>query len=325
MTRDEPHRGGPDRLSRGRGIVVESVRLTLPAIVVHGGAGTFERTSTPDDEQLLVEGLRDSLSAAWSTLSRGGRCFDAVVEAVAALEDSGRFNAGRGGALTTGGELELDASVMDGETGRTGAVCASSWPRNPVRAAAAVSALGGPTDGPILLAGAGADLFAVESGLPKMDRPPARAGVGSSRPGPSSHGASPHGTVGAVAVDSDGHVAAATSTGGRSGQRRGRVGDSPIVGAGTWADDETVAVSATGEGELFVVAGFAHAVDWALRGGCDLETAMRRSITDVARRGGSGGAISLSPSGDTVCVFDTRAMARGWRDPSGERIAVLER
>ena len=133
------------------------------------------------------------------------------------------------------------------------------------------------------------------------------------------------GTVGAVAVDASGHVASATSTGGRTGQRRGRVGDSPIPGAGTWADDETVAVSATGEGEAFLVAGFAHAVDWGLREGSTLAEAVARAMEAVTRRGGEGGVIALTTSGEVLCAFDTRAMARGWKDSTQTRIAILDK
>jgi isoaspartyl peptidase/L-asparaginase-like protein (Ntn-hydrolase superfamily) len=133
------------------------------------------------------------------------------------------------------------------------------------------------------------------------------------------------GTVGAVAADQSGHIAAATSTGGREGQRRGRVGDSPIIGAGTWADDETAAVSATGEGEAFLVAGFAHLLDWSLRSGSSLDEAVTRSMAEVTRRGGRGGAVTITRSGELVCAFDTRAMARGWMDSTQSRIAVLDR
>ncbi len=126
-------------------------------------------------------------------------------------------------------------------------------------------------------------------------------------------------------VDVRGHLAAATSTGGRRDQRTGRVGDSPIPGAGTWADDETVAVSATGEGEAFLVAGFAHAVDRCLRDGATLEEAVAASMSGVTRRGGEGGSISIRPDGEMVCAFDTKAMARAWRDANSTTVAVLRR
>jgi len=131
------------------------------------------------------------------------------------------------------------------------------------------------------------------------------------------------GTVGAVALDRDGHLAAATSTGGRLGKTPGRVGDSPILGAGTWADDRTVAVSATGEGESFLVAGFAHRVDWAVAGGAPLETALGEALAAVRARGGHGGAIVLAPDGRFAVGFDTFAMARGWRDATASTLRPI--
>jgi len=291
--------------------------LSVPVIAIHGGAGAFERVKSPTDEAGLADELARALESGWAVLHAGGPALEAVVEAVAALEDGGRFNAGSGGTPTTDGTLELDAAVMDGMNGAVGGVCATTWPRNPVRAARAVAALGGPVEGPVLLAGVGADHFAAEVGLARM-QPPPEAPAGRAV-GPSSAA----GTVGAVAVDASGHVAAATSTGGRAGQRPGRVGDSPIPGAGTWADDATVAVSATGEGEVFVVAGFAHLVDRAIRDGCSLSDSVSQAMTEVARRGGEGGAIAVTPSGEVLCSFGTKAMARGFKDSTQTRVAVL--
>ncbi len=300
-------------------ILAERALLSVPAIVIHGGAGTFERVRSLHDQAGLAEELERALQSGWAVLEGGGPALESVVEAVAAMEDGGKFNAGVGGSPTIDGALELDASVMDGRTGVAGGVCATSWPRNPVRAALAVASLGEPAGGPVLLAGVGADHFAAETGLPRMDRTPA------STEGPAADPASAHGTVGAVAVDAAGHLAAATSTGGRAGQRRGRVGDSPIPGAGTWADDATAAVSATGDGEAFVMAGFAHLVDWALSEGSSLADSVARAMEAVARRGGEGGAIAVTSTGEMLCSFGTRAMARGWKDSSQTRVAVLER
>jgi beta-aspartyl-peptidase (threonine type) len=298
-------------------LVSEVTTLSLPAVAIHGGAGTFERVRSKADEVELTEAMERALRSAWTVLDAGGPALTAVVDAVAVLEDSGKFNAGRGGARTISGDLELDAAVMDGRTGRAGAVCATCWPRNPVRVAQAVAEAGGLQDRPVLLAGVGADLFAAGTGLLEMDA--------SSTPGGESapESGSPTGTVGAVAVDSAGHLAAATSTGGREGQIRGRVGDSPIIGAGTWADDDTAAVSATGEGEAFLIAGFAHLMDWSLRNGSSLDDAVFRSMEEVARRGGEGGSLAMTSSGELVCAFGTRAMARGWRDATQMKIAVL--
>ncbi len=234
-------------------VFVESGALGTPAVVIHGGAGDFVRPRSQDQLARLSGGMSDALEAAWEVLKGAGHALDAVVEAVARMEASGIFNSGRGAVATARGTVETDAAVMDGATGSFGAICAATWPENPVRAARAVMALGGPRDGPVLLAGAGADRFSEAAGLARMD-PASLCGEGV-------RATSRGGTVGAVALDLDGHLAAATSTGGRLGKLPGRVGDSPIAGAGTWADDRTVAVSATGEGESFLVVGFAHRVD----------------------------------------------------------------
>jgi L-asparaginase / beta-aspartyl-peptidase len=299
--------------------VQEGGNLARPALLVHGGAGTFERLRHGGARTRLEDGLCNALTAGWELLGPGGPALLAAVEAVVSLEDSGLFNAGRGSTPNSDGELETDASVMDGGTGAAGAVCAATWPANPIRAALAVArvALSGETndgDGwhPLLLAGAGADRLARAAGLASMGAAPPNTAFGSRGQRPTAKDQST-GTVGAVALDAAGHVAAATSTGGRAGQPTGRVGDSPIIGAGTWADDTTVAVSATGVGEAFILAGFAHRVDWAVRSGTALDGALEAALAAVCLHHGSGGAIALAPSGTFSSIFDTAAMARGWR------------
>ncbi len=313
--------------------------LTGPALVVHGGAGTFERLAIEGTRGRLEDGLRGALASGWAVLEGGGAALLAVVEAVASLEDSGLFNAGRGSSPTTEGRMETDASVMDGATGAAGAVCAATWPANPIKAAlavvnqAATGATGATGAGtawhPLLLAAEGADQLARAAGLPSMaSLPPPGAPVpGNPVPGnprarqhAGEHGG--HGTVGAVALDAGGHVAAATSTGGRPGQAPGRVGDSPIIGAGTWADDTTAAVSATGTGEAFILAGFAHRVDWAMRSGVGLDQALNSALDAVSRYNGSGGAIALTASGHFATIFGTAAMARGWKSAAGVVVRV---
>jgi L-asparaginase / beta-aspartyl-peptidase len=307
-------------------ILIEGAGLSVPAIAVHGGAGTFKVLDEGGDSaRVALEGaLAAALEAGWRALSSGRDALAAAVEAVASMEDSGLFNAGRGSVLTTAGTLEADAGVMDGATRRAGGVCCTSWPANPVRAALAVARLSatpapgtgpvetgpvetGPigTPAPVLLAGPGADEFARAAGLPAMPF--------LDKPGPLL-GPEATGTVGAVAVDREAHVAAATSTGGLKGQRPGRVGDSAVPGAGTWADDETAAVSGTGTGEAFLLAGFAHRVDSSLRTGTELEAALAGALEAVIALGGLGGAIAISPLGELRTAFCTRAMARGWRD-----------
>jgi L-asparaginase/beta-aspartyl-peptidase (threonine type) len=286
-------------------------------VVIHGGAGEFGRATSPAELARLSEGLADALEAAWDVLAAGGAALDAAVAAVASLESSGRFNAGRGAVATCEGTVETDAAVMDGRSGAVGAVCAATWPDSPVHAAQIVMSLGGPAEGPILLAGAGADRFCENAALAQRD-PASLTGEGVAP-------VSRSGTVGAVALDGEGHLAAATSTGGRLGKLPGRVGDSPIPGAGTWADDDTVAVSATGEGESFVVSGFAHRVDWAVSAGVPLDAALGAALGAVRARGGHGGAIALLRNGRFCVAFDTYAMARGWRDATGATVRPIRR
>ncbi len=317
--------------------VLETGNLVGPALLVHGGAGTFERIRDQGGRAQLESGLAMALAAGWDVLERSGAALQAVVEAVASMEDGGLFNAGRGSAPTSEGATETDASVMDGATRTAGAICAATWPANPVRAALAVANLAlndatayqtappgnvsGAAPGPraersgtgawhpLLLAGAGADRLAEATGLAAMPSSGATTGAAAIPRQDSSPG-----TVGAVALDRAGHVAAATSTGGRGGQPPGRVGDSAIIGAGTWADDSTVAISATGAGEAFILAGFAHRVDWALRSGIELNDALATALDAVLRNNGSGGAIALTSAGRFATIFGTAAMARGWRD-----------
>jgi beta-aspartyl-peptidase (threonine type) len=312
-----------------RTVSADAGRLVPPAIVVHGGAGAFERLRTDADAARICEGLARALEAGWAVLTGGGSALEAVVAAVANLEDSGRFNAGRGAVATVDGTVELDAGVMDGATGRVGAICAATWPANPVRVAARIAEIGGPPDGPVLLAARGADQFAEEGGFEAMTPAMLAGATGETgdpplgRDGRGHEPSSEEGTVGAVAVDAEARVAAATSTGGRSGQLRGRVGDSPIPGAGVWADSGSAAVSATGAGEAFMVAGFGHRIDWQMRAGSGLETAMRHALAAVAELGGDGGGIAVAPDGTFAACFNSPAMARGWRDVDGSVARVL--
>jgi isoaspartyl peptidase/L-asparaginase-like protein (Ntn-hydrolase superfamily) len=287
---------------------VHSGVLGVPAVVVHGGAGNLVSKASPAHLARGQEVLSAALDAAWEVLTQGGPALEAVVATVACLEASGRFNAGRGAVATSLGTVETDAAVMEGTHGKVGAICCATWPDSPVRAARAVMGLDGPTRGPVLLAGPGADRFCESAGLPRRD-PTLLTGTGVIP-------ISRQGTVGAVALDRDGHLAAATSTGGLLGKLPGRVGDSPIVGAGTWADDRSVAVSATGDGEAFLVAGFAHELDRRFVSGGDLAVALREALKTVGERGGHGGAIALGAHGRFAVGFDTAVMARAWRGPN---------
>ena len=294
-----------------------------PAVIaIHGGAGPAP--AEPDDGGprwgRQATGLAAALRAGLDVLAGGGPALDAVVAAVILLEDDEEWNAGRGSALTAAGTVEMDAAVADGRARRIGAVAAVTGIRHPVEAARAVM-----DDGrSVLLAGSGAEAFARSAGLAfephewfvtsRRRRDLVRA-LGPVVP---EGAAEPGGTVGAVARDASGHLAAATSTGGRTGQLPGRIGDTPIPGAGTWADDTTAAVSATGIGEAFLRAAFAHEIDARLRlAGAGLDAACRAALAAVAAAGGDGGCIAVTGSGPPVLPFTTALMHRGWAEVGG--------
>lgn len=293
--------------------------VTWPAIVVHGGAGTYERLSIDRAgsgglEAELEAALGAALDEGWTALV-GGDPVEAVVAAVAFLENHGGFNAGRGSVANTDGEIEMDAAVMD-DTGKAGAVACMAG-HSPIRSAEAVMR----GTGPLLLAGPNADAFAARAGIPRLR---AASRLAPRAADPSSFGETPNeeGTVGAVAVSVDGRFAAASSTGGRPGQVPGRVGDTPIPGAGLWAQPGC-AVSATGTGEAFMLAGFSRLVGSQLAGGEDSRRALRFGLDVVSGYGGTGGAIVLGPDGTWGAAFSTAAMARGVRHRSARRTTIL--
>lgn len=309
-------------------IQLTAVPPTAPfALAVHGGAGPLRDGAPRAAAQ--ERGLRAALAAGHDVLAAGGAALDAVCGAVAVLEDDEAFNAGRGAALTVAGTAELDACVCDGATGRAGAVAASHYARHPVLAARAVMErtphvlLAGPT--PTWLDAVGlervdpswfvtpARLAALRDGTPEATAPTLPgAGQGTSEPRLG------HGTVGAVARDSAGRLAAATSTGGVTGQWVGRVGDTPVVGAGTWAD-ERVAVSGTGIGEDFLRAALAHDVAARVRWtGAALADAVHDVIADdLVARGGDGGVIAAGADGTLVLAFCSQAMLRAYLGADG--------
>ena len=283
------------------------------AIVVHGGAGGLPR----DEERLarMRSGAAAAVEAGHAVLSAGGTALDAVEAAVVVLEDDPEFNAGRGAALTEYGRVELDASMMDGTHRAAGAVAAVRGVRNPIRAARAVLEEGRH----VLLVGSPAIEFAATSGLDFESETwfvTERERQALARVNGVVEAA--RGTVGAVARDAAGRLAAATSTGGVSGQRLGRVGDSPLVGAGTWADDATVAVSCTGHGESIIRSALAHEVDALLRHrGLGLQEACALAIEGLGRWGEDGGLIAVSSRGEVAATFSSPGMTRAWRVGSG--------
>ncbi len=296
------------------------------ALALHGGAGRLRRGRlAAADERAMRRLLARLLEEGIAALAEGASALDVAQRAVEALESEPQFNAGIGSALTSAGRVEMDAALMDGRTRAAGAVACVREVAHPIALARAVLDEGRH----VLLAGEGADAYARERGLARLSpealitaarRAELARAQREDRVSLDRDDAGARGTVGAVARDAAGHLAAATSTGGMTNQWPGRVGDSPILGAGTWADDATCAVSATGHGEIFVRAAFAHEVDAGVRlAGLSLARACRRALKRVAALGGAGGAIALAARGPAALVFNTEGMVRGFaahgRDP----------
>jgi beta-aspartyl-peptidase (threonine type) len=287
------------------------------ALAIHGGAGVVERGSlSPDREQAYRSALSAALEAGAAVLRRGGLSLDAVEAAVRALEDEPLFNAGRGAVFTADGRNELDASIMDGRTRMAGAVAGVTRTRNPISLARAVME----RSRHVMLAGEGADRFSVEHGLEQVDPSYFRTeqrwqDLLDWRRGDAAQldRTQALGTVGAVAIDMNGHLAAGTSTGGATGKRWGRVGDSPVIGAGTYAADGQCAVSATGSGEFFIRVSAARQVGdriaWAR---ASAQEAADATIADVGSIGGDGGLIVIDGSGRIAFAMNVSGMYRGW-------------
>jgi beta-aspartyl-peptidase (threonine type) len=287
------------------------------AIAIHGGAGTITPDQmTPERERAIREALEQAVHAGHEVLAEGRPSLDAVVAAIRVLEDSPEFNAGRGAVLTNTGTVEMDSSIMDGATLDAGAVAAVKRIRHPVEAALRVM-----NESPhVMMIGEGAMSFAEDHGLEFMDedwfitdfrrrqleaiQADEQAGLQLSE--------SWHSTVGAVALDADGNLAAATSTGGMANKRWGRVGDSPIIGAGTYADNRACAVSATGHGEFFIRHVAAHSICMLVRlGGLSLSEAADQVINETLREAGAdGGVIAIDPEGRITMPFNTPGMYR---------------
>ncbi|AOK12687.1 MULTISPECIES: isoaspartyl peptidase/L-asparaginase family protein [Burkholderia] len=317
--------------------------MTSRAIVaIHGGAGTILRDAMDSDTERRYRAELDAiLQAAQRVLASGGSALDAVTVAVRMLEDCPLFNAGRGAVYTAEGKHELDAAVMDGATLAAGAICCATRVRNPVLAARRVME----ASEHVLFAGAGADAFAAAQGLElvepgyfdtearhaqwlgaraaagaMLDHDAATFAFGAGRPPEPPQPHEPldpdrkHGTVGAVACDLHGHVAAATSTGGITNKQPGRVGDSPIIGAGCYADDATCAVSATGTGEMFIRLATAHdvAAQIAYRSASLADAAHDVVMNKLPRLAGRGGIIAVDAHGNVAMPFNTEGMYRGY-------------
>jgi beta-aspartyl-peptidase (threonine type) len=298
------------------------------SLVVHGGCGQLTPATLPGPEADCRAGISAALAAGSAVLAGGGSALDAVQAAVQVLEDDPLFNAGRGAVLTAEGRVELDAAIMCGASRQAGAVAGVTRTRHPVALARAVLA----HSPHVLLARDGADRFALEQGLAQVDNAwfivPQRRQALEAMKDAAARGEDifdadlKYGTVGAVARDAQGHLAAATSTGGLTGKRWGRIGDSPLIGAGTLADDRSVAVSGTGSGEAFIRAGVAQEIGARVRlAGESAPAAAAAALAEVQALGGSGGVIFIGRDGAPGWAFTTPGMFRG-KVSAGENAEV---
>jgi len=297
-------------------------------IAIHGGAGTLPRAEmSADAERRYRAGLKEAIDAGFAVLQTGGTSMDAVTRAVVLLEDNPLFNAGKGAVFTLDGRNELDASIMDGSTLKAGAVCGVTRIRNPVELARAVME----KSEQVMLAGTGAEEFAAAQGFSFVPQsyfytPERWTQLERIRGGDARLSAltiSHIGTVGAVAVDGRGRLAAATSTGGMTGKRYQRIGDSPIIGAGTYADDRSCAVSATGHGEVFIRSVVAHDICARMRfGGRGIGEAVREVVLgELPALGGEGGVIAIDARGEIAIEFNSEGMFRASRR-QGEEMQI---
>ncbi len=303
---------------------------TPVAIAIHAGAGTMDPDDmTVEQERAIRAKLEEAVRAGHAVLTGGGSSLAAVQAAVNLLEDSPFFNAGKGAVFNAEGEHELDASVMDGATLNAGAVAAVRRIRNPIDLALRVMT----ASRHVMLIGEGAERFAVEQGFDLVDADyfyterrwrqlrEARAEESASRPRRPERWYS---TVGAVALDRDGNLAAGTSTGGLTNKRWGRVGDTPIIGAGTYADNAGCAVSATGTGEYFIRHVVAYSICTGVRDGASIGEAAGRLIHDVLpAAGGDGGVIAMDPAGNIAMPHNTPGMYRASIDTRGRLTVAI--
>ena len=306
-------------------------------LVIHGGAGTIERSNmTPEKEREYRAGLERALKAGYEILKSGGSSLDATEAAVRVLEDDPHFNAGRGSVFTSAGTNEMDAAIMDGKTLAAGAVAVLQHVKNPISLARLVME----KSGHVMIDGEGAEALAKENGVELVDqkyfftqdrwdalqkiKAAQKKRTGGAGKAFVITDQDRHGTVGAVALDKNGNLAAATSTGGTTNKRPGRVGDSPIIGAGTYANNATCAVSATGDGEYFIRASVGHDISALMEyRGMSLKESAQTVLDKVARLGGAGGLIAIDRQGNVALPFNTSGMYRGHVDPNGKFVVEI--
>jgi beta-aspartyl-peptidase (threonine type) len=300
------------------------------AIAIHGGAGTLSGSKTSADEvRAYLAGLSTALDAGYAVLERGGSSLDSAIAAVCVLEDDPLFNAGRGAVLTRDGLAELDASVMDGGNLNAGAVTGLRHVKNPIALARLVME----RSPHVMLVGEGAEEFARLQGVEMVSNEYFRTPIRQQQLHRLLGGTTEKendliafGTVGAVALDAKGNLAAATSTGGMTGKRWGRVGDSPIIGAGTYANNASCAVSATGHGEYFIRSVVAHDICAQVE---YLKLPLAQAVGNVLAKmkalGGNGGVIAVDARGDIVLEFNSEGMFRGQRTSAGKSEVAIHR
>jgi beta-aspartyl-peptidase (threonine type) len=329
------------RQEKSGGMTQKTSALKPFGFVIHGGAGTIERSRmTPEREKAYRDKLTEALRAGYDVLKRGGVCLDAVVAAITLLEDSPLFNAGKGAVFTNAGTNELDSSIMDGRTLKAGAVAGLKRVKNPILLARLVM-----EQSPhVFMTGEGAEAFATQKGVELVDpkyfyteerwQQLQKAKDAENKPPPkrsrlerealplkeaSAFDEHKFGTVGAVCLDRAGNLGAGTSTGGTTNKRFGRVGDSPIIGAGTYANNETCAVSCTGDGEYFIRSVVAHDISAQMQyAGKTVAQAAESTLEKVAKIGGTGGLIAIDRKGNFALPFNTSGMYRGWIGPDAE-------
>jgi len=329
---------GPAKaVSKGEPDDQPNMEIDKFGLVLHGGAGTIERSKmTLERERDYRAGLERALMAGYEILKRGGSSLDATEAAVRVLEDDPHFNAGKGAVFTSAGTNEMDAAIMDGKTLAAGAVASLKHIKNPISLARLVME----KSGHIMMDGEGAEAFARENGIELVDQKyfytherwealEKIKAAEKSRTGAAGKAfiitdQDRHGTVGAVALDRNGNLAAATSTGGTTNKRPGRVGDSPVIGAGTYANNSTCAVSGTGDGEYFIRATVAHDVSALMEyRGMSLKEAAQSVLDKVAKLGGSGGLIAIDRQGNIALPFNTSGMYRGYVDLNGKFVVEI--
>ena len=278
-------------------------------LVIHGGAGTITRKNMSSEKESAYRAkLTEALAAGFEVLEKGGSSMDAVETTIRIMEDSPLFNAGKGAVFTNAGTNELDASIMDGSTLQAGAVAGVKTIKNPISAARKVME----ETRHVMLAGDGADYFAKEQGLEIVNNDyfyTERRWKALQK----AQDAEKHGTVGCVALDRNGNLAAGTSTGGLTNKRWGRIGDTPIVGAGNYANNQTCGVSGTGQGEYFIRGNMAFDVSALMNySSLSVEQAARQVIGKLSGRGGRGGLIAMDKNGNIAMPFNTEGMYRGY-------------